>query len=110
MSQKLPVNNFKWVKDISKFGESFLKINNEESDKGCFLEVNVQYPEKLHELQNDSPFLPKRMTIEEVKKFVPNLDDKTEYVIHIRNLEQTLNHGLVLKKCIELLSLIKKLG
>ena len=39
-----------------------------------------------------------------------NLHDKTEYVIHIRNLKHTLNHGLVLKKYIELLHLIKKLG
>ena len=33
MSQKLHVKNFKWVKDISKFDESFIKSYNEESDK-----------------------------------------------------------------------------
>ena len=38
------------------------------------------------------------MKIEKVKKLVANIDDKTEYVIHIRNLKQALNHGLVLKK------------
>ena len=38
------------------------------------------------------------MKIEKVEKLVTNLHDKTEYVIHIRNLKQTLNHGLVLKK------------
>ena len=43
MSQKLPLNNFKWIKDISKFHESFIKSCNEESDKGYFLEVDVQY-------------------------------------------------------------------
>ena len=43
MSQKLPSNNFKWIKDISKFHESFIKSCNEESDKGYFLEVDVQY-------------------------------------------------------------------
>ena len=37
------------------------------------------------------------MKIEKVKKLVTNLYDKTEYVIHVRNLKQTLNHGLVLK-------------
>ena len=41
------------------------------------------------------------MKIEKVKKLVANLHDKTEYVIHIRNLKQALNHGLVLKKFIE---------
>ena len=32
------------------------------------------------------------------RKLVANLHDKTEYVVHIRNLKQTLNYGLVLKK------------
>ena len=38
------------------------------------------------------------MKIRKVEKLVANLYDKTEYVIHIRNLKQELNHGLVLKK------------
>ena len=51
----------------------------------------------MHERHNDLPVLPKRMKIEKVK-LKANLHDKTEYVIHIRNLKQALNHGLVLKK------------
>ena len=43
-------------------------------------------------------FLLERTKIEKVEKLVANLHDKTEYVIHIRNLKQALNHGLVLKK------------
>ena len=50
------------------------------------------------------------MKIEKVKKLVANLHDKTEYVIHMRNLKQALNNGLTWKKCIELLGLNKKLG
>ena len=38
------------------------------------------------------------MKIEKVEKLAANLHDKTEYVIHIRNLKQALNHALVLKK------------
>ena len=68
MSQKLPVNIFEWIKDISKFNENFIKNYNEESDKGYFLEVDVQYLEKLHELHNDLPFLPERMKTEKKKK------------------------------------------
>ena len=49
MSQKLPVSNFKWIKDISQFNEDFIINYNEESDEGYFLEINVQYLEKLHE-------------------------------------------------------------
>ena len=51
----------------------------------------------MHELHNDMPFLPVRIKIEKVKN-VSNLHDKTEYVTQIRNLKQTLNHRLVLKK------------
>ena len=106
MSQKLPVNNFEWIKDTSQFNEDFIKNYNEESDEGYFLEVDVQYPEKLHELQNNLPFLPERKKIKKVKKLVTNLYDndlydKNEYVIHIRNLKQALNHGLILKMFIE---------
>ena len=96
MSQKLPVNNFEWIKDISQLNEDFIKNYNEE--KGYFQEVDVQYLEKLHELLNDLPFLPERMKIEKVEKLAANLHDKTEYVINIRNLKQALNHGLVSKK------------
>ena len=57
MSQKLPVNNFEWIKDNPQFNEDFIKNYNEESDKGYFLEVNVQYFPKLLELDNHFPFL-----------------------------------------------------
>ena len=43
MSQKLPVYNFEWIKDTSLFNEHFMKNYNEQSDKGYFLEVDVQY-------------------------------------------------------------------
>ena len=56
MSQKLPVNNFEWIKDTSQFNEDFIKNYNEESDEGYFLEVDVQYLENLHEFHNDLPF------------------------------------------------------
>ena len=98
MSQKLPVNNFEWIEDTSQFNKDFIKNYNEESDEGYFLEIDVQYPEKLHELHNELPFLLERMKLEKVEKLVPNLHDKTKYVIHIRNLKQALNHGLILKK------------
>ena len=85
-----------------------IKKYNEERDEGYFLEVDVQYPEKLYELHNDLPFLPERMKIRKVKKLVTNLHDKTEYVIHIRNLEQALNHGLILKKGHEVIKFNQK--
>ena len=85
MLQKLPLNKIEQIKDTSQFNEDFKKNYNEESDEGYFLEVDVQYPKKLHELHNDLPFL-------------PDLHYKIEYVIHIRNLKKASNHGLILKK------------
>ena len=52
----------------------------------------------MHGIDNDLLFLHVRMKIEKIEKFVANLHDKTEYCIHIRNLKQALNHGLVLNK------------
>ena len=97
MSQILPADKFEWIKDTSQFNEDFTRTYNEKSDKRYSLEVDVQYTEKLHELHNLS-FLPKRKETEKIEKLVANLHDKTKYVIHIRNLKQALNHGLVLKK------------
>ena len=91
ISQKLPVNT-------TQFNEDFIKNYNEESNEGYFLEVDVKYLEKLHKIHNDLSFLPERMKIEKVETLVTNFEDKTEYVMHIRNLKQALNNGLVLKK------------
>ena len=98
MSQKLRVSNIKWIEDIYQFNNDFVKNYNEESDEGYFLQVDVHYLKKLHEFHNDLPFLLDRMKIEKVKKLGANLHDETKYVIHIRNLKQALNHGLVWKK------------
>ena len=52
----------------------------------------------MHELHHDLLFLPERKKNKKVKKFVTNLLDKTDYVIHMRNLKQALDHILSLKK------------
>ena len=61
ISQKFQVNNFEWIQDTPQFNEYFIKNYNEENDEGYFLEADVQYLEKLHELHSYLPFLPKRM-------------------------------------------------
>ena len=97
VGQKFPENNFEWIEDTFQFYEDFIKNYNKESNEWYFPQVDVQYLEKFHQLQNDLPFLPERMKIKNVEKLVANLHDKTEYVINVRNLKQVLNHGLVLK-------------
>ena len=44
MSEKLPVNGFKWVNDLSTFNEIFMKNYNGNSNVGYFLEVDIEYP------------------------------------------------------------------
>ena len=107
MSQKLPINDFEWIKNTSQFNEDLIKNYNERSDERYFLKVDVQNPEKLHEFHNDLPFFSKKLKIEKVEKLVANLNDKTEYFIHIKNLNQVLSHRLVLKKVHKVISLIK---
>ena len=97
MSQKLPVNDFKWIEDTSKINEEFIKNYDENNDKGYILEVDVKYPKILHKLRSDLPILPKRMKIDKCKKLVCNLLNKKKYVVHINSLKQALNHGLKLK-------------
>ena len=67
MSQELPINGFEWV--------------TEESDKGYFLEVDVQYPEKLPELHNHLPFLQNRIKIQKFEKLAANLHDKKNMLL-----------------------------
>ena len=62
-----------------------MKNYNKQSDERYFLEADVQYPEKFHDLHNDLPFLPEKITIKKVQKFVADLHDQSEYVIHNRS-------------------------
>ena len=87
------------MSDISGINEKFVKsYDKKNSDKGYILEVDVDYPSKLHKLHSDMTFLPERMKIDKTQKLVCNLHDKKKYVVHISILKQALNHGLKLKK------------
>ena len=96
MSQKLPVNGFKRIEN-NEINEEFIKNDDENNDKGYILEVDVKYLRKLHDLHSDLPFLPKRMKIDKCKNLVCNLRNKEKYVVHIKSLNQALNHRLKLK-------------
>ena len=76
MSQPLPVDGFKWIKNASKIDEDFIKNYDEDSDKLCIFEVDVEYPQNLHDLHRDLSFLPERMKINKCSKLVCNLYDK----------------------------------
>ncbi len=107
MSKPLPVKNFRWMTD-----EELSQWEN----IPCFLEVDLEYPKELHDLHNEYPLAPERtrtneklvkLAIGEIKnittnnkmeKLVPNLRDKTKYVLHHEDLKLYLRLGLRLTK------------
>ena len=92
VSQTLLTGGFRWV-DVNPNEISELATL---TDKGYILEVDVSYPKELHNPHNDLPFMCERIEINEIKKLVPNLRDKKNYVIRIQALNQALQHGLIL--------------
>jgi len=110
MSQYLPTSNFKWVEDD-------IDINkiSDENDKGYILEVDLEYPSDTHDLHSDYPLAAEKLKINDnwlssytesikpknnvkVEKLVPNLYNKTKYIIHYRNLKQCIALGMKLTK------------
>ena len=91
---------------------------NKKSDVGYFLEVDLKYPNKLHELHNNYPLAPEKLAVSndmlstycknitdeydikvgDIKKLIPNLNNKTKYVLHYRNLQLYLSLGMKLTK------------
>ena len=99
MSEKLPVHSFKWMtnKEIENlFNNQIVQVWK---NTPCILEVDLIYPEELHDLHNDYPLCPERVECDNgVKKLIPNLRDKNNYVVHYKTLMQYLSLGMKLKK------------
>ena len=114
MSGYLPYSGFKWLKNIDNFDVNSIL---EKSPIGYFLEVDLEYPKKLHELHNNYPLGPEKLAIPydlsdyckriadkyginvgNVKKLAPNLGGKTNYIVRYRNLQLYLSLGIKLTK------------
>ena len=96
MSKKLPTHGFKWLTggEIEKIYENRHNLNK----MPCILEVDLEYPENLHDLHNDYPLSPEKVKCKNgVEKLIPNLRDKKKYVLHYKNLIQCLDMGLKIK-------------
>ena len=84
------------TKRLSKFNEDLKKNYDENSNKGHFLEIDIDYRKKLCNLHKDLPFLPETKKVNKVEKLICSIEDKKKYVIQIRTLKEALNHGLKL--------------
>ena len=114
ISEYLPYEKFEWVKNVDELDVMSI---NKKTDVGYFLEVDLEYPNELHELHNDYPLAPEKLSVSNnmlsayfkkiaaendivrnVKKLIPNLNNKTKYVLHYRNLQLYLSLGMKLTK------------
>ena len=94
MSQKLRVGNFKWLtsEEIKEMMQDHSRI------KACTLEVDLEYPKELHNLHSDYPLATENVVVNGVPKLIPNLSNKTQFVLHYTTLQLYLKHGLRLTK------------
>lgn len=117
MSQPLPERDFAWLTP-EQLQSLDVKNVPDNAETGYILEVDLDYPEHLHESHNDYPLAPEILTVtkdrlssysnelreklgikgKSSKKLVPNLYHKKNYVLHYRNLKYYLAHGLILTK------------
>ena len=66
--------------------------------QGCILEVDLEFPDALHDLHNEYPLASESIFPEgsKVEKLIPNLNNKTKYVVHYENLQQYEELGLII--------------
>ncbi|XP_075211196.1 uncharacterized protein LOC142318514 [Lycorma delicatula] len=110
MSQHLPKQSFRWVeKEIQQsIADSILSFKDD-GIIGFIFEVDVEYPEFLHNTHSDLPFLP----INEVPPFsshtklVTTLKTKNNYICHYVNLKQAIRNGLRVTKVHKILQFIQ---
>ncbi|RLU17688.1 hypothetical protein DMN91_009924 [Ooceraea biroi] len=97
MCQPLPYSEFRWVDDTSNFD---VNVIAPDSSKGYILEVDLEYPQQLHDAHVDLPFCPTRDKPpgKRQDKLLAIVYDKKRYVIHYRNLQQCTRHGLRVTK------------
>ena len=107
MSQKLPYKDFKWVDEKKFAGLNPLHIDADD-DTGYILQVDLEYPKELHEVHNDYLLVPEKITINQIDKLTPNVNNKTKYPLHLKNLQLYLELGLKLTKIHKVLQFSRK--
>src|SRR5271156_2755130 len=97
MSKPLQTKGFKWMSEDEL--NNWKSITSQEG-VGCILEVDLEYPKELHDLHNDYPLAPESVKPEgsAVPKLIPNLNDKSKYVVHYESLKQYESLGLKITK------------
>ncbi|KYM95309.1 DNA polymerase [Cyphomyrmex costatus] len=97
MMEPLPYGEFHWIDNVDGFDVMSVPVD---SDVGYILEVDLTYPHVLHDSHYDLPFCPTKELPPggKYEKLLATLNAKERYVIHYRNLQQCIRHGLVVTK------------
>lgn len=100
MAQSLPISDYKWITNHGFDTTQKLLNIPDDAEYGYMLEVDLDYPQHLHDLHNDYPFCSEHLCMgnSTVEKLVLTLDNKRNYIVHYRMLKLVLTHGLELKK------------
>ena len=94
MSNLLPIGDFRWLSEKNiKYYEK-----NPDQITSCTLEVDLEYPEELHDSHNDYLLATENVEVNGTKKLIPHLGNRKNYVIHYENLRQCLKYGMKLTK------------
>ena len=120
-SQPLPISDFAFLSDAEMKTLNIMSVNDD-ADFGYILEVDLDYPNALHDAHNDYPLAAEHLTVTEdmisdrqrrmlikfdlkppgsgkgVKKLIPNLLPKSRYIVHYRNLKFYIEQGMILTK------------
>lgn len=96
----MPYGGFKWWDGDMDQALKLLDDMNETSEVGCVFDVDISYPDSLHDKHNDLPFLPRSNTPpgSKVCKLMATLEGKQRYIVHYLNLKQAIENGLVVDK------------
>ena len=108
MSQKLSMNGFKWLKNVSQFNECFIRNYDENGDIGYFLEEDIDYPEKLFNLHKDLPFLPERKKVNKVEKLICSIEDKEKICYSYKSLKTSFKSWISIKKSTRVIQFYKE--
>ena len=95
MCKPLPTYGLDWM--VQDELNNWKKLSDSEGT-GCILEVDLEYPKELHDLHNDYPLAPELMEVNKIEKLIPNLNNKTNYIIHHESLKLYEKLGLRITK------------
>jgi len=102
MGEYMSYGGFKWYEGDLDRSLELLDGMTVKSDVGRIYEVDIAYPDSLHDAHNDLPFLPRNATPPglKVNKLMATLERKERYIVHYRNLKQAIANGLIVEKVI----------